>query len=208
MVLLEMLCEYPENIEIYNLSGGIAPNTIPKESTAIIGISDLHNFQGFLEEKIKSAKQQYDCPDLDIRIEKTDAPIGAISSGREICREILSHTVGIRAMSQKIENLVETSINLGIIEIDHEDTLTLTYLLRSSNNQVLKEEFEKIQNQYIGCGYSVPTDHGHSGWEDDPESELVQIVQNAMQSVLGYEPKILAVHAALECGMMVSGLEK
>ena len=52
----------------------------------------------------------------------------------------------------------------------------------------------------------MENDRGYLGWQDDPDSKLLRIARDEITKVLGKPPKIIALHAGLECGAMVSGL--
>ena len=57
-------------------------------------------------------------------------------------------------------------------------------------------------------GFEVSFDRGYPGWQDDPNSELLQVAKTEFEKVLGETPKVTAIHAWLECGALVSGLNK
>ena len=50
-------------------------------------------------------------------------------------------------------------------------------------------------------GAEVLTNEGYPGWKLNPNSEIVKIAKESYVELFGKEPKILAIHAGLECGL-------
>ena len=55
--------------------------------------------------------------------------------------------------------------------------------------------------------FSLEFDRWYFGWQDDPNSKLLQIAKSAFEKVNKTTPKVTAIHAWLECGNLVSGLK-
>ncbi|HEY6437697.1 MAG TPA: hypothetical protein VIY47_13985 [Ignavibacteriaceae bacterium] len=70
-----------------------------------------------------------------------------------------------------------------------------TYLARSSNNEELKTLFENTKNYLEKNGFEIGFDRGYPGWQDDPDSDLLQVAKNEFEKVLGKTPKVTAIHA-------------
>ena len=51
-------------------------------------------------------------------------------------------------------------------------------------------------------GAVVTHSDGYPGWEADPENPLLKQAEKTFTRVLGKAPKITAVHAGLECGVI------
>ena len=73
-------------------------------------------------------------------------------------------------------------------------------------NTELSRLFEDTKSHFIERGYEIENDKGYHGWQDDPDSELLKVMKEEACKILGNEPKVVAIHAGLECGAMVSGL--
>lgn len=86
------------------------------------------------------------------------------------------------------------------------DQLKITYLARSSKNNELSELVEGVERHFLNLGFSVAQNHGYPGWQEDPDGELIRILGEEIARVTRNPPKIIALHAGLECGALVAGL--
>ena len=50
-------------------------------------------------------------------------------------------------------------------------------------------------------GAQVVTNEGYPGWKYNPNSEILKIATESYKHLFGKEPKVLAIHAGLECGL-------
>ena len=60
------------------------------------------------------------------------------------------------------------------------------------------------------AGASADEHEGYPGWEPDMGSELLRVVKALHERELGVDPKVEAVHAGLECGLigeMIPGMD-
>lgn len=113
---------------------------------------------------------------------------------------------GVQEMSGEIDNLVETSLNLGILDTN-DSQVTMAFALRSSKKTALFALSEKLQMfakcldvEYAEAGYYPP-------WEYNKESEMKQLCCRIFEEKYGYEPKIEAIHAGLECAVFSGTIE-
>ncbi|HOK15154.1 MAG TPA: M20/M25/M40 family metallo-hydrolase, partial [Candidatus Kapabacteria bacterium] len=51
-------------------------------------------------------------------------------------------------------------------------------------------------------GATVATGDGYPAWEPNVNSEILNVAKEVYKNVLGKEPKIEAIHAGLECGLI------
>ena len=109
-------------------------------------------------------------------------------------------------MSEEISGLVETSSNLGIIKSD-EGRVTLSISLRSSKN----EEKEKLRT----CVHELSEEFGanvsergeYPAWEYKKTSHLRDVMSKVYLETYKKEPKIITIHAGLECGIFSDKIE-
>lgn len=57
-------------------------------------------------------KSRFDCPNITYSLEENTDTISPILDGKKLLRDIVLIKTGVYAMSEKIPDLVETSINL------------------------------------------------------------------------------------------------
>ncbi|MDD5770396.1 MAG: beta-Ala-His dipeptidase [Candidatus Gracilibacteria bacterium] len=207
LIFLDFISKYNGNIEIYKLNSGFAQNVIPSKINVILGIENIDKFRLELEKYIENTKNIYDCPEIGFSINENNENILKIKDGLNILIDLLKIKDGVYKISEKIPDLVQTSINLGILKIEN-NILKNIYLARSSNNEELTELVENIKKYLQEKGFEINFDKGYFGWQDDPNSQLLNIAKIEFEKELGKSPKVVAVHAGLECGILVSGLNK
>ena len=108
---------------------------------------------------------------------------------------------GVQAMSSDIEGLVQTSLNLGIAQVE-EDHLHLTFSVRSSVNgekEALLQRLRDIAGEF-GGSYSQMGEY--PAWEYRKDSPLRELMVEVYREMFGSEPQVVAIHAGLECGLL------
>ena len=55
---------------------------------------------------------------------------------------------------------------------------------------------------FLLAGAEVEHTDGYPAWTPNPDSEIVKISRKAYIDLFGKEPKVLAIHAGLECGLI------
>lgn len=206
-ILLDFLTQYSGNYEIADLISWVASNVIPSKIKVVMGIENITDFENKLQDFLQNIKTQFDCPEMSYKITQNHEEKSIIKEGIEIVKILSKVQDGIYSMSEKIDWLVQTSMNLWILKIENW-VLKNTYLARSSNNEELKNLFEDTKKYLEENGFEIDFDRGYPGWQDDPDSELLSIVKESFEKVLGETPKVMAIHAWLECGALVSWLNK
>lgn len=110
---------------------------------------------------------------------------------------------GVQAMSRRLEGLVETSLNLGIMESLKEE-VRFVFALRSSISQekdaLRRELCELIQKH--GGSFELAGDY--PAWEYKEKSDLCEHMKKIYQKQYGKAPKVLSIHAGLECGILAA----
>lgn len=110
---------------------------------------------------------------------------------------------GVQAMSRRLEGLVETSLNLGIMESLKEE-VRFVFALRSSISQekdaLRRELCELIQKH--GGSFELAGDY--PAWEYKEKSDLCDHMKKIYQKQYGKAPKVLSIHAGLECGILAA----
>lgn len=113
---------------------------------------------------------------------------------------------GVQKMSSDIAGLVQTSLNLGVMSWADEN-VTLKYSVRSSVKTEKEALLLKIQNfiQFLGGEVGVSGDY--PGMEYRRDSKLRELMVDSYRELFGAEPKVEAIHAGVECGIMASKIQ-
>lgn len=109
---------------------------------------------------------------------------------------------GLQEFSRKLEGVVETSLNIGVVETK-EDCVRMLFQIRSSvetRKHQLKEQLEVCTKLTGGEGKVIGE---YPAWQYDPNSKLRQIMVDTYKELYGKEPVVSAIHAGLECGLFL-----
>ena len=190
---------------ITKLQGGAKDNAIPRSCTVTLvamGI-DLQRINTIAEELQKEIREQFDEPEAIVRGDDVDA-LGGNALTTECTAKVIallnSAPNGVQAWSQDIPGLVQTSLNLGVVKMEEE--LTLTFAVRSSVNQEkrdLLKRLEELAHFYEGS-YTQMGDY--PAWEYKKDSVLRDTMVRVFGEMFGRTPEVVAIHAGLECGLL------
>ncbi len=96
--------------------------------------------------------------------------------------------------------MVETSSNVASIATG-EDKAEIVSSQRSNVMSNLKNMSNSIRATFELAGAEVLQNDGYPAWKMNPNSELVKITVEAYKKLFNKEPKVLGIHAGLECGL-------
>lgn len=109
---------------------------------------------------------------------------------------------GCQEYSRKIEGVVETSLNLGILETK-EDCVRMIHQIRSSVETRKYQLQEQLEQCVKAVGGEGTITNEYPAWQYDPDSGLRQIMADTYKELYGKEPVIAVIHAGLECGLFL-----
>ncbi len=194
-------------LKLSSFDGGNLRNAIAREAFAIVMISeeneaDLNEFVQNYQE-IFRAEYHTTEPDLSFDLSKTEIPDFIIDNDSvdELLNAIYACPHGVIAMSQDIEDFVETSTNLASVKI-HEDEILITTSQRSSVESAKIDICNMVASVFHLAGARIKHSDGYPGWAPDPNSAIVDITEAAYKRLFKTDPEVLAIHAGLECGLI------
>lgn len=204
-VLGAILAKLP--VRLVSIGGGSKDNAIPRESVAVV-VSEVENFAEMFVNVSEEAKKLL--PETEIYAKFTITPCEA----KRVMTKQASDAVlgllndlpnGVQCMSKDIEGLVQTSLNLGILETN-EDYVRMAFSVRSSVN----EEKAALLAQLVALSEKYGADYSESGhypaWEYCKNSVLRDTMVKTFSDLYGREPIVEAIHAGLECGIFCDRL--
>ena len=120
-------------------------------------------------------------------------------------RTLLAVPQGVQAMNVDFPGLVQTSLNMGVMEM-REDGLHFSVSVRSciASQKAMVVQRLKAILELGGGSFSRRGDY--PGWQYDRDSALREEVLAAYRTVCGKEGAIEATHGGLECGVFVEKL--
>ena len=187
-------------------SGGSKDNAIPRScSVTLVAMgSHIDRINGVAEELEKEIRENYDEPQVRIYGDDVDA-IGGNALPTDLTAKVIGLLCaapnGVQAWSQDIAGLVQTSLNLGVAQLEKEQ-LRLTFAVRSSVNSEKRELLNQLAKlaEFNEASYSEMGDY--PAWEYRKESGLRDTMVEVYRDMFDKEPEVVAIHAGLECGIL------
>ena len=194
-------------VRVCDINGGSLRNAIPREAFCTIAlpatkVEEAKQIIANITEIVKNELSAVE-PEILIAIEETTAPATFIDKDTmaRVIRTIYACPNGIYRMSDSMENLVETSSNLAIVKSEN-GVIKACALLRSSVDTA-KEDFAEMMTSVVElAGGNIEFAGGYPGWKPNMESPILNTMQTTYQKMFGRTPKVMAIHAGLECGLL------
>ena len=208
-LLTRMLWKASQNHEFYitEIKGGDKHNAIPREAFAKISmggadknklISDLKAESDDILEEIKPIDPKFTLGTEDI--EKLNT---AFDKGSQIKVLNILHGLphGVDKMNYDIPDLVETSTNLATVSTN-ESNVIIGLSSRSSIKSALQDFRDRIRAIASLSGAKVSEEKPYPGWKPNLDSKLLALSKKIFKDMYKEEPKVEAIHAGLECGII------
>ena len=190
-----------------SVEGGSLRNAIPREAFAIItvpaeGVDDIVDLVAecrnlFIEE----FKHKED--NICFEVKEVSIPSGLMPE--EIQDDLINSTVacpnGVFRFIDDAPDVVETSNNLAIIK-SNGNSIEIKSLMRSSVESRKEELASMLESVFTLAGARVEFSGGYPGWEPNMQSPVLQTMKNVYADKFGKEPKVMIIHAGLECGIL------
>jgi len=195
------------NAEVVDLKGGSARNVIPREAWAVVVIdgakeAEMRKVLAAVESDTKTDLGNFD-PGVKITAEKDQVPAQVFDAadGRAVADLLASLVTGVIAMSPDIAGLVQTSTNLAVVSLK-DGTVEIATSQRSAIRSSILAAGKMVATACRLAGFEAESSGGYPGWKPEPESEIVQKLKKVYEQEFGSEPKLIAMHAGLECGVI------
>ncbi|MFY0643297.1 MAG: aminoacyl-histidine dipeptidase [Bacteroidia bacterium] len=191
-------------LRIVSINGGSLRNAIPRESFATIVIHSEDYLQEFNKRAAEiKAEYAYEDQGLNIEISSTDLPFQGLSIADTISvtRALYACHNGVLKMSRAISGLVETSSSLARVIVNDGEFVTQS-LQRSSIESGKMDVAYTVAAPFHLMGCNVEHGGSYPGWAPNPKSEIMDILKAKYEELFGDSPKVMAIHAGLECGLL------
>lgn len=194
--------------ELCEILGGNLHNAIPREAHAIIGILPEQKAQAVallnkLASDVADELKRVD-PNVKFALEPVARPERRINQDtkKRLVRALYACPHGVLGMSHELENLVETSNNLASIKLIN-DKIVVETSQRSSTESLRDSTSEMVQSVFALAGASVEVRDPYPGWKPNADSPILKVSAEAYRRLFGKEPAVKAIHAGLECGLIL-----
>ncbi|MEG0134092.1 MAG: aminoacyl-histidine dipeptidase [Clostridium sp.] len=197
------------NYLIGGINGGSKMNAIPRESfaTILINKSDFEIITNYCINVFNSIKSEYIGVDENMEFNITETnTITKVMTKNSSLNVINSLTLipdGVITMSNQIENLPVSSTNLGVVTTT--DTSVIFESAIRSSSSSLKEYLINIHKSVATAfSGSIDFEGDYPEWEYEVNSPIRDVFVNVYKDMFNKAPKVTAIHAGLECGIIKS----
>lgn len=189
--------------------GGNMRNAIPRDGEAVVLVPQQkeEEFCQLVDKCGQTFNHEYaDIEKQGIQLTATklaDIPTKAVPDDiqENLISAVLAAQDGVMRNIPTIPSIVETSSNLAIISIA-DGKASVQILARSSQDSMKQYLCNGLKACFAMAGMKVKFEGGYSGWQPNTKSPLVETMSSVYEKLNGERPKILVVHAGLECGII------
>ena len=196
------------DIEVASINIGEANASIASSGEIIIHMPSDN--QDFLMEQVNAIneqlRRQYGDTDPAIRCtinecppQKTVIDPEAINAMMTCLEQIPQ---GVIKMSDAMADTVETSNNIGRIQTE-ENCIFISTHTRSFIDADMMSLSRKIADVFAKNGAKSEMVMSAPAWQEDQQSAFLQLTSDTFQDVLGWRPRMVAMHFVLEAGFFV-----
>ena len=199
---------------IAKLEGGMQDNAIPREAMAVItvepklvdkALEEVGQFLRVMRAELSTKEPKLDIQTASALPEKSVRTLSP-SSKQSALFFLVQAPDGVQEMSGDIEGLVETSLNLGVMRLTDEE-LICDFALRSSKRSAKEALKHKLAYLTEFLGGECLENGDYPAWEYKSDSAFRTVCVEAYRQVYDSEPKVMALHAGLECGILADKIE-
>ena len=206
--ILQNIC-LNHDVVVANIVIGEANASIASKGEFVIGVhsdefadsleKQLDGINRGLQEKFGSSDPHIAC--CIEKCEKQDAVITK-ESLKALMDCLMQVPQGVIKMSAAMPGTVETSNNIGRI-VTEEDHIFVSTHTRSFIDDNMASWSRIIANAFAAAGATSETIMSAPAWQEDQQSAFLQLVSNTFQDLLGWRPRMVAMHFVLEAGFFV-----
>lgn len=195
------------NMRIGALEGGGLRNAIPRESWCKVNLDKTQEtaFLEQLELVASHIKKELIVtePKLAITISpcKPSKKVMGLGAQEKLIKSLYASHNGVYSRSSSIPDLVETSNNIARVQVK-EGKILINCLTRSSVETAKMDLANALKSTFELAGFEVEFRGSYPGWNPNPDSEILKITKNIYEDLFKEEPKVVACHAGLECGIL------
>jgi dipeptidase D len=194
-------------LRLVSMDGGNLRNAIAREAfseycipqnNAALFTGFVGSFTGIVQSELKTAD-----PGVEIALKETDAGglVIDLNTQANLLHALYACPHGVIAWSADIPGFVETSTNLASVKFEKKGILVTTSQ-RSSVESAKDDICNMVASVFQLAQAEVKQSEGYPGWKPNPDSAIVKITADLYQKLFHQTPKVLAIHAGLECGLI------
>lgn len=195
------------DVRIASFDSGRMHNAIPRDGIVVFAVPAevKEDVRIALNIFAKDAEDEFHVTESNVcfNLESTEpTPVIPKNTGDNLILALQAVDNGPYSMCQDeaLAWMVETSSNVAsVTTTDHEVTVVASQRSNVMSNLVNMGNTVKAAFELAGAG--VTQGDKYPAWKMNPNSELTRIVVDTYKKLFGKEPKVIGIHAGLECGL-------
>lgn len=192
---------------LVSFNSGRMHNAIPRDGVVVFAVPsavkekvsvDFNVFVKDVEDEFHITENS-----INFTLESTDVePVVAYEVGRRFILALQAIDNGVFSMCQDeaLAWMVETSSNVASVET-RDNTIKVVASQRSNVMSNLANMGNTVKAVFQLARAEVEQGDGYPAWKMNPNSELTDIVVRTYKKLFDKEPKVIGIHAGLECGL-------
>lgn len=200
------------DLRIAKIDGGNLRNAIAREAQATVLVPMAYKEQLRVQFNVVSAEMEAEFSevehDMKCEMESVELPTSVLP--KEISDKLILALYacphGMIKMSSAIPGLTQTSTNLASVKMKEDEKGKYIEINTSQRSSVDSEKHaikDVVEAALALSGAEVTHGDGYPGWTPNVNSPLLDATKKAFINLFGEEPKVLAIHAGLECGLFL-----
>ena len=196
-----------EEARLCSWQGGNMRNAIPRTASVVMTVP-LENYDDFCElaeycQQVFNDEYRGVEEGITMTVEMTAMPAGRVPEEIQdnLVDAIMACHDGVLRNIPSIPSVVETSSNLGIINIGGGEA-SLLILARSSSETMMEYIQEMQESCFSMAGMKIEFGGQYEAWQPNFDSPIVAKMVEVYRNVLNEEAKVEVCHAGLECSII------
>jgi len=197
-----------EDARLVSWHGGNMRNAIPFKAEIILSLpkenvetlkQDVAEWKADFIDEYKGIENGIEFDVEDVELPNTEIPQ---EINDNLVNAILACHDGVVRMIPSYPDVVETSSNLAIIDIENGQA-NIKILARSSREDMKQYIVDMLESCFSMAGMKVETAGSYGGWDPNPNSEILNLLLTEYKELFGEDGIVQVDHAGLECSVIL-----
>lgn len=198
-----------DDAQLASWHGGNMRNAIPRDAEVVLtlpkeNVEDLKSLAADYKDTFNDEYKGIE-ENIEVIVEETELPANVLPQEIQdnLVDAIYAAHNGVWRYIPSIPNIVETSSNLAIVDIEG-GKAAVKILARSSSETVKDEISTSLESCFNMAGMKIEFSGAYGGWNPNTDSELIKAMRKTYKELFDEEPTVQVVHAGLECSIILS----
>ena len=196
-----------DEVRLCSWQGGNMRNAIPRTATVVLTVP-MENYDDFCElatycQQVFNDEFRGVEEGITLTVETTAMPSGRVPEEIQdnLVDAIMACHDGVLRNIPSIPSVVETSSNLGIINIGGGEA-SILILARSSSETMMEYIQEMQESCFSMAGMKIEYGGNYGAWQPNFDSPIVAKMVDVYRKLFNEEAKVEVCHAGLECSII------